>query len=149
MSVIRFSKEEVALIAKSLQMLDDPFDLGIKIDHEVIDVCYDGNKADFVENRLFRFVQRLFIANQVAYMLQYRHNHAISSELEILESDDLKFGNRKLMSVDELLKELNSIYYNVFTNDGNYVLSKPDEEMLESIIGSLKDKKIEKLEVKP
>ena len=146
MSVILFGKEEIVKIAKGLLHLElaelVPLNDG---DQWAIDAVYKGDRNAFFENRIFRFVQRAWAANQMVHLLQYRHHNDISHEIEILEGEDLDFFG--VFEQKELLRELKSLRYNIFSNDGNYFLSKPDEELLDVFINNIQEVRLASLEV--
>ncbi len=148
MSVILFGKSEIVKMAKGLLGLDLAMHLSINDgDQWVIDQIYKGDRHKFFENRVFRFVQRAWIANQMVHLLQYRHHDDVSHEIEILEGEDLDLFGAALEG-KELLQELKSLRYNIFSNDGNYFLSKPDEELLDRFINNIQEIRLRALEVK-
>ena len=77
------------------------------------------------DNEIKAFIQRLIIANQLAYEVQYAEGDTITVRLPPEEL------NGNLVSYRELLRILNDIHYNIYTNAGRCFLGKEDEERLE------------------
>jgi hypothetical protein len=147
MSVILFGKDEIVKIAKGLLALDLPMYLSLSDgDQYVIDAIYKGDRNAFYENKVVRFVQRAWAANQMVHLLQYRHHDDVSNKIEILEGLDVEVYGGKYEG-QELLRELKSLRYNIFSNDGNYFLSKPDEELLDVFINNIQEVRLRELEV--
>ena len=148
MSVILFGQDEIVKIAKGLLNLELAMIIPIKDgDQFAIKEIYKGDRNAFFENRIVRFMQRVWAANQMVHLLQYRHHNDISHEIDILEGEDLALHGGGFEQ-KELLRELKSLRYNIFSNDGNYFLSKPDEELLDVFINRIQEVRLRELEVK-
>ena len=135
MSVIRFTKEEVADIYQELEFSNRDMEFAFMSSNEdyfKIQQYYNNDKDEYWKNKLGRFLQRAFIANQIAYILQYRHHDGINKEIEVLESEDLKKGH--MIGRREVIKRLRSLSYNIYTNDGNYCLSETDEDFMLNLV---------------
>jgi hypothetical protein len=147
MSVILFGKDEIVKIAKGLLHLELVEILPLRDgDQFAIKEIYKGDRNAFFESRVVKFVQRAWAANQMVHLLQYRHHNDISHEIDILEGEDLALYGAGYQQ-KELLRELKSLRYNIFSNDGNYFLSKPDEELLDVFINNIQEVRLRALEV--
>jgi len=87
-------------------------------------------------NRILDFMDHLWVANQVAYHLQYRE------EMDKLELLDRKKDiiNGALLNGVNIHRELCSVRYNLYTNGGTIFLGPSDMEKLDHLINSLAEK---------
>ena len=135
MSVIRFSKDEVADIYQELETAPRTSEFAFINSGEdwyKIKEYYKGDEDEYWKSKLGHFLQRAFIANQIAYILQYRHHDDINMKIEVMESEDFDKGH--MIGRREALSRLQSLSYNLYTNDGNSCVSEPDEKLLSNIV---------------
>ena len=89
------------------------------------------------EKDVYCFVDRLWIANQMAFAYTYERGDEgkpVVHEIERLSEED--FSCLPLGS-DKFLSELNSLKYNTISNGGNTFLGVSDQEKLDQIINAL------------
>ena len=67
------------------------------------------------EDYFGRMVWYLYVANVTAYNLQYKQNISI----DFSEGLPFDVAPNKITKTDELVSEMRSLLYNIFTNDGN------------------------------
>lgn len=82
------------------------------------------------ETHIGEWVERLYIANQLAFITQYRER----TQIDFLP-DEISTGKMP-MSMRELYKSLSSIQYNLFNNAGRCFLSGDDMERLTNLIAA-------------
>jgi len=96
---------------------------------------------------ILAFVERLYIANRLAYYYQYG-DECIDGKIEIKRLDETDLFN-KPVSYQKLLQILRDIHYNLYTNAGRCFLGREDMERLERLIEACKDAVIEHSHVIP
>lgn len=96
-------------------------------------------------NNIMCFVERLYIANQMAFNMQYTREN----EFRIERLDDEKLNESGIYDLKELKSILESINYNVYTNAGRSFLSKKDDERLQGIIKYLESFDFEDIDPEP
>lgn len=145
MSVITFSESEIGSIFKTLEMEiyhDSIYNL-VRIeraDPEILKICYDNDEIKYKRVHLEGFMNRLWIANQCAGILQYGHHEDFNKEIKQFDSD-AKLGS--VLPEHELYAEVQSLLYNLYTNGGNCFAQKKDIEFLESIVNTIAHKHTE------
>ena len=91
---------------------------------------FDGMSWDQEKNNFLYFMDRVWVANQVAVDFAY---NAKSFEIQRLATEHIKgFLNEK-----NLLKKLKSLRYNLITNAGRSFISQEDSERLDTLISVL------------
>lgn len=88
------------------------------------------DRNDTPENRnsfLNRTFWYMYISNQIAYSLQYQTNPVIFKDEPDFPDEVKHTGDKKL------LQELNSLSYNITTNDGNVFACEPYYSFFKSI----------------
>lgn len=143
MSVIRFDKEEISNIYKSLKWLTYgynnaidrviPFNYSEYLEAKSLDEKHDYES--FIQEKLVNFIDRLWLSNQMAFILQYGRKNKDHREIEFITDADL--DNGKQLPNYELYSQLNSLRYNLYTNGGNSFIQQKDLEFLEGIISGL------------
>jgi len=149
MSVLAFSAEKMGSLATSLisknrrhggpgeywEFLTHPELLELKELYKTADELFDA-----IEQEISCFVDRLYIANQMAYIYSY---DVSKSEIQRLDKKhiDIAVG----IEGAGLLRELKSLRYNLYSNGGHSFVSKKDEEKLTTVIIALMEELIQKL----
>jgi len=87
------------------------------------------------EHAIKAFVERLYLANQLAFITMY--GKAKEETIVRLEEHELDGG---LLGSKSFLRTLESIHYNLYTNAGRIFLGREDEERLERYIRYLRSK---------
>lgn len=131
MSVVNYSLAEISNLKNHVAGITKINDLFIysKEYKEYLNNLYT-DKNDTPENRnsfLNRTFWYMYISNQIAYSLQYQENPVIFTDEPDLPDEIKHTGNKKL------LQELNSLSYNITTNDGNKFICDPYYSFYESI----------------
>jgi len=88
------------------------------------------------ENEILCFIERLYIANRLAYLYQYPDeckNNSIT--IKRLEKEQL---NGFILPISKLLEELKHIEYNIYTNAGRCFLGNEDMERLHRLMDACK-----------
>jgi hypothetical protein len=145
MSVIRFSRITLLRIATSItnstELRDIFYSWKEKLERQVFNT--EKNYEDEQEIDIYRFVNRLSIANQVAYIYQCPDEDKTITLLDIKDKSELRPYN-----YPELLKELKSLRYNLYTNSGRVFLGEEDMQRLDRLIEKVQSLIIEGYERK-
>jgi hypothetical protein len=152
MSVIGFSREEMGKLAHALISGEERQRSNgslFFIHQDDMEMAYDEkaikrwkkepepfDEDAWRRNKIAVFVDHLWIANQVAYHVQYPSDGM--NGLERLEEEDIKNG--ALMTGHILHQQLTSVRYNLYTNGGSVFLGPPDMEKLDHLINRMADK---------
>lgn len=141
MSVIRFSKEEIADLYISIEHFTwnyknqveriIPLNYGDYLMAKFFDEKLD--EESYIQDKIKWWIQRLWASNQMASIWQYHDK--TENHIEVISVDEMKQG-RQLPNF-ELYQELNSLRYNLYTNGGNCFVQEKDLEMLDSITSGL------------
>ena len=134
MSVLKFSKEEIAQIASTIKedaRLNQKF-LSLKEIGELALLGAYPPTEEKLRHKINCFCERLYIANALAY--QYGYGEKIS--VERLEEKDLEGS---LIQMKALSEKLRSLRYNIFTNSGHSFLSEDDAKKLDRLIQMIRD----------
>jgi hypothetical protein len=154
MSVIRFSRITLLRIAASItnstELRDIFYSWKEKLERQVFNT--EKNYEDEQEIDIYRFVNRLSIANQAAYIYQYPDEDKKITLLDIKDKSELRPYNYpellKEFNYPELLKELKSLRYNLYTNSGRVFLGEEDMQRLDRLIEKVQSLIIEGYERK-
>jgi len=131
MSVIKFGRDVFGRVGATLRIR--PMSDYFLTNYERLWMNALGHsETTFRENKIATFVDRLFIANQLAYC--YTYNEPM--HIERLNEDDLA---REPYTLEELYRQLNLIEYNVITNGGNTFLGETDTDKLKALISIAAD----------
>lgn len=104
-----------------------------------------AKRDEHIKNVLGCWVDRLYISNQLAYYYMYeRDKKKFQIDIDRLEVEDIKGG--VFVKAKDILKDLNSIRYNLMTNGGNSFAGPKDAERLDRAIDQLQGKIIADLE---
>ena len=153
MSVLVENKEKYGALADYIQMKNSRTDgyFSFLTHDEKMEMEHlkhqlkDFDEYEHTENRINCFVDRLYIANQLAWYYNYGDwynqengdgHDKTKGPIDRLEKNDVKNGMS--MNTKRALKLLNSVSYNIYTNGGNSFLSKKDSEKLDRMIEQLK-----------
>ena len=84
MSAIRFSKEDIVPLVNGLLEVDYQQYFGSsEADYYKIENYYKGDKDAYYKNKVVRLMQRVYLANQNAYILQDRHHDGLAQTLAV------------------------------------------------------------------
>jgi len=137
MSVILKSKDEIKTIAGGLMYHRDKFQ-DILDESAVFQVlknraggCSEKNEARFEDLFLCWLMFRMWVANKVAYSVQYGDNVTIGEDIPEVEpcAVDLEY----------LSAELRSLNYNIYTNGGQYWLDREWHDLFIQISNRIKE----------
>ena len=135
MSVINFSYQEIDDLTEGVKSYYNRGDSKSYFKNTKAYMKYSYGEKDFdklIDELIERCFWYLFISNQICYSLQYREPIDIFNQPEPVKS-------YKSFTTEELLKRLNSLNYNIYTNDGNKFIEPDFYELFEIIRDSLKD----------
>lgn len=143
MSVIKFDKKEIAEIET---MLKSAINRNEDIPHVIRNsepyrkayiwtVRVTGRKPEDEVELMKEIAGRAcwywFIANRTAHALQYQTEPGFFTDADTEETDV------PTLVKEELLKNLRSLRYNIFTNDGNVFLNEAYHNLLDDIIEAI------------
>jgi len=131
MSVILYEKEKFGSLANHLTLTTELREMSLPYDEKMRLKQYKGTFDDECAN-IICWVDRLYIANQLAYHTTYT-SHENKFEVELLDDPDIKnngcnWDNKKLYSF------LNSLHYNLISNGGRSFISEEDMNRLDALI---------------
>jgi len=138
MSVIAKEKKEIEVIIKSMQespVVHRALDYSKDFSHYQLRAFRKPTNTEELDNfkrdYLGRLAWYLWVANKTAYALQYREEPGFFDES--LDSEKAKPIHKE----KDLLIELESLDYNIFTNDGNKFIAdewyKPFQKIIETL----------------
>lgn len=84
----------------------------------------DTTEEEWLEREIDYFIQRLYIANQIAFLYNYG---------EKLEIPDTEIQDGTPLNNLEMIETLGSIEYNLYTNNGRSFISSEDKKKLDKI----------------
>lgn len=131
MSVIKLILQELANIASTIRYSPDLRDRFYDWKERYLHVQFKSTEAD-LDRAILCWVERLYIANSLAYALQYPEGDTIT--IPRLKEKDLEGS---LISNQQLYILLRSLRYNLFTNSGRSFCSQDDMEKLTGYINRL------------
>jgi len=143
MSVIRFKPETLlrlgATIESSEKMRERFFDHTENLKRQLYaNIIKDQQR--YLSAGIVSFLDRLYIANQCAYIYEYEDADRTISRLVV---------TRVLpYSLSDFIKEAESLRYNLYTNSGRVFLGEEDLDRLDRMIDAAKDLIIEGYERK-
>jgi hypothetical protein len=141
MSVINYSPEEIgAFCAWSLRDMESRCKfarslLDEVVLHDMINLSPEKNEV-VMKSQIESFWNRIFLANQVAYILQYADMKGVSREIQFLE-DKHVINDSKYYKLENVYKDLRQLDYNLHTNAGRTFLSGDDMEKLRNLIARI------------
>ena len=136
MSVMKFSVKTFADVTTSVLHNDDlrrKFLLDEEIGELALLNLYPIDDSE-LDKKILCFVERLYIANTLAFDYQYSEMEEIT--IKRLERNDLD-GSLIINTV--LLLNLRSIKYNLYTNNGHCFTSEKDIKRLDRFIETLEN----------
>ena len=84
---------------------------------------------------IIEWSNRLYIANQIAYILTYGHHDDVDKTINMIGNErEWLHGGSLLLDFPRFYQTLESIRYNLYSNGGQYMLSGPDTEKLDNLI---------------
>lgn len=84
------------------------------------------------------WANRVYVANQVAYIFTYSHNADCDMRIDLLnESEVWKHGAELVQNPARFYRVLESIRYNLYSNGGQIVLCREDMERLNDLMAVL------------
>lgn len=139
MSVILYEKENFGSMAYHLtHTTQDLRDLAIPY-HEKLELQRFKCKPQDEDNNIICWVDRLFIANQLAFHQTYTKTNKF--EIETLDDKDIRptlnWDNKKLYDW------LNRLDYNLYSNGGRSFISEDDHKRLKNLTSGLARRIIE------
>ena len=146
MSVAMISVEEFADLATSIKYNEELTKTFFSWRERFFNLLYSKENGRVpTENEILCFVERLYLANRMAYYYQYA-DECEDGVIHIrrLEEHEL---HGKLLSFRELLFLLRSIHYNLYTNVGRSFLGSEDMDRLERLMEACKEALIYNMEV--
>ena len=133
MSIIGFTKEEMARIGKGIIMRhnDQSF---YNFLNEVQQAENQIEKID-IKNSVMCWIDRLYISNQLATV--YTYGEKTDPKIERLQTTDFNFVNG--YGRNPLIRKLKSLRYNIISNSGHMFTDPGDFEKLNDSIESISD----------
>jgi len=84
---------------------------------------------------IIEWSNRLYIANQIAYILTYGHHDDVDKTINMIGNErEWLYGGSLLLDFPRFYRTLASIRYNLYSNGGQYMLSGPDMEKLNDLM---------------
>ena len=77
---------------------------------------------------------RVYIANQIAYILTYSHREDCNLMINLMDRDEWKNGGDLITNPARFYRVLESIRYNLYSNGGQVMLCREDMERLNDLI---------------
>lgn len=135
MSVMTIDLKEFAGVASTILYVPEYHDLFYSLRERAFHNEAFKPTSEQTKISILAFVERLYIANNLAFSIQYPDSDTIT--IERLTEKDLQGA---LMHDHQFLETLESIHYNLYTNEGRCFLGREDEERLERYINHVKDR---------
>lgn len=104
------------------------------------EIAVFGSKptVDDQKNMIWSWCNRVYIANQIAYILTYAHHPDCNRAIEyIADSDHCNGGGALLQKPSEFYNKLQSIRYNLYSNGGQCMLNGEDMARLDNLIAAV------------
>jgi hypothetical protein len=129
MSVIGL-REEIEQVADAL--LYDT--MGPRAFKYVWELPKDASIDDY-KHEITAWANRLYISNQIAYILTYSHRDDCDKSIIMMADEkSWKHGGHLVLDYPRFYRMLESIRYNLYSNGGQVVLSGPDMQKLSEIM---------------
>jgi hypothetical protein len=91
--------------------------------------------VDDMKGHIWEWCNRVYLANQCAYILTYSHRGDCNKTLDfIADVNQCKNGGQLITNPDRLYRMLQSIQYNLYSNGGQYLLCHEDMIRLDNLI---------------
>ena len=88
---------------------------------------------DDIKDVIGAWTNRLYVANQIAYIFTYCHRDDCGKEINQLDRDDWKNGNELIAKPTRFFHILESVKYNLYSNGGQVMLSGDDMQKLDCL----------------
>lgn len=95
------------------------------------------SKVDDERDAIAAWGNRVYIANQLAYILTYSHRSGCDRKIDMIDRDDWKHGGELVGDYARFYRILESIKYNLWSNGGQVMLCREDMERLDNLIAWL------------
>jgi hypothetical protein len=92
---------------------------------------------DDYRQEVYNVFNRVYIANQIAYILTYAHHEDLDKEIDLLDYDGLWNDQPSCRTTEYLYRTLESIEYNLYSNGGQMVLGFEDLQKLKDLMAVL------------
>jgi hypothetical protein len=94
--------------------------------------------VDDQKDVIWAWCNRVFIANQCAYILTYSHRADCDRMIDFIgDADHCHNGGQLIINPSRFYRMLESIRYNLYSNGGQLMLCREDMERLENLIAVL------------
>ena len=140
MSVIRFGDLAISRLGATIAETGELRDVFFNREERLENQLYTKDPKDEQEsitNTIYAFMDRVWIANQCAYIYQYENADRIISRLEAAEA--LPYN------LSEFVEEARALRYNLYTNGGRLFLGQADIDRLDRLIDAAKDLLLDRL----
>lgn len=99
--------------------------------------AFSANVEDY-KGIIYAWANRLYIANQIAYILTYSHNDDCDMTIvQLNDTNHLNHGGYLMKDIARWYRMLESIKYNLFSNGGQVMLCREDMERLDTLMSVL------------
>lgn len=124
-------KDEIEQIADAL--LYDAY--GPRELHNVWKIPREAG-IDTYKTEITAWANRVYIANQIAYILTYSHRDDCDKSITMIADEtQWKHGGNLLSDYPRFYRVLESVLYNLYSNGGQVMLSGEDMQKYEEIMG--------------
>lgn len=91
------------------------------------------NTIDDDKSGIYEWANRVYIANQIAYILTYSHRSDCDRKIQMLDKDCWHNGGELVKNPARFYRILESIKYNLYSNGGQVLLCHEDMERLDNL----------------
>ena len=137
MSVIGYTSQEIGQVARAVFKRADQdcfyWDVYERREIKELSALLEKWEWEIRESGVFHLFDRLFMGNQIAFY--YTYGKGDFGPFTRLQDDDFE---RVEMSDMELLKNLQLLDYNLYSNSGHCFVGQEDTDKLKSLIETLK-----------
>ncbi|HDH99837.1 MAG TPA: hypothetical protein ENF74_02470 [Firmicutes bacterium] len=137
MSVRLYDKGEFARVAQTIQNVPELKAAFLSSKERLMATLYGTSEG----KAIYCFVERLYIANRLAYEYQYGNNETITIP-RMKETEFVAFP----YTIKEFIEVLSSIRYNLYTNNDRCFLGQEDMERVDRLLNTARRLYIEQLE---
>lgn len=90
---------------------------------------------DEIKSMIYHWCNRVYMANQIAYIMTYSHHPECSREInDIGDEGTFRKGGDLLGNLRRFHGTLKHIRYNLYSNSGRYMLCREDMDRLDTLI---------------
>lgn len=108
--------------------------------HCVIDApCHPcTNSIDDERSMIIAWANRIYVANQIAYIFTYSHRADCDRKIDQFSGDEhFTHGGDLITNKARFYRMLQGVEYNLYSNGGQYMLSHEDTERLQKLMATL------------